>query len=380
MKGPAVPQTAQGRWYVSQHKQTSSAAFDLGCRIYLALLGQQSPLWKDVNENDFFIFTRALEKYQRYLSLTATAQEPTEAAAAVKEAGELTGILSSRKSSFAYAHKLAAYIHREQGRLAEAKVALEEYLRLLKDQEQPTDDEARELLASLQQRLPTVAAVETATVDAPRGKVRPLKPGTSISVGNRGPGTITCFVKDSDGINYLLSADHVLVGTIGDRVLQPGSYDGGSASDAVATLSRIDVKKTSGRIIAAAGLAKIDNAQQFSNEIPGIGKITGIAIIDSSSMAQGTKIRTLGRTSGLKESVIRENYVDIEIHSATTNEFEGYSGMIRTPPFSEAGDSGAPVVTEDGRLIGFVYAGSSDATIVMPIEPVLRALNVSLID
>lgn len=45
---------------------------------------------------------------------------------------------------------------------------------------------------------------------------------------------------------------------------------------------------------------------------------------------------------------------------------------------SSPGDSGAPVVTEDGKLVGLLFAGANDQTFVMPIQPILAALKVEL--
>jgi hypothetical protein len=54
-------------------------------------------------------------------------------------------------------------------------------------------------------------------------------------------------------------------------------------------------------------------------------------------------------------------------------------GVIETTSISGAGDSGAPVVTEDGKLVGMVYAGSGTTSIVIPIGPILDALDVELV-
>ncbi len=55
-----------------------------------------------------------------------------------------------------------------------------------------------------------------------------------------------------------------------------------------------------------------------------------------------------------------------------------FSGLISTTPMSQPGDSGAPVLTADGRLVGYVFAGSHQETYLMPAVAVLKALGVTL--
>jgi hypothetical protein len=42
------------------------------------------------------------------------------------------------------------------------------------------------------------------------------------------------------------------------------------------------------------------------------------------------------------------------------------------------GDSGAPVVNDRDELVAMVYAGSAASTMIIPIEPILQAFNVTL--
>ncbi len=86
-----------------------------------------------------------------------------------------------------------------------------------------------------------------------------------------------------------------------------------------------------------------------------------------------------GRTSRVREGTVRAIRMDQLIALGDANvEHYRFTGLIEMTPVSAAGDSGAPVVTTEGKLVGFVFAGSEESTIVMPIGPVLRALNVEL--
>ena len=47
--------------------------------------------------------------------------------------------------------------------------------------------------------------------------------------------------------------------------------------------------------------------------------------------------------------------------------------------FTEGGDSGSPVVNEDGRLLGIAFAGSATVSLILPIQPMLSELGLSLV-
>lgn len=63
-----------------------------------------------------------------------------------------------------------------------------------------------------------------------------------------------------------------------------------------------------------------------------------------------------------------------------------FDNLIKTSLASQKGDSGSPVVDQDGGLVGYVIADTSDAksrtsadcTLIQPIRPVLKSLGCSL--
>ena len=81
-----------------------------------------------------------------------------------------------------------------------------------------------------------------------RSKMRPAQPGCSIGHGNITAGTFGALVKDNKTQELLiLSNNHVLANAtdgedgrakLGDMILQPGPYDGGSRDDAIGVLHR----------------------------------------------------------------------------------------------------------------------------------------------
>ena len=80
------------------------------------------------------------------------------------------------------------------------------------------------------------------------GKLRPAKPGISIGHQQITAGTLGALVRDNDtGEVLILSNNHVLANStnghdgraaLGDMILQPGPYDGGTQDDAIAVLHR----------------------------------------------------------------------------------------------------------------------------------------------
>ena len=73
----------------------------------------------------------------------------------------------------------------------------------------------------------------------PRERQRPPMPGISIGHPDVTAGTFGCVVK-RNGSKYILSNNHVISNTnnasVGDKIYQPGIYDGGISSDGIAVL------------------------------------------------------------------------------------------------------------------------------------------------
>src|SRR6266508_3563772 len=86
--------------------------------------------------------------------------------------------------------------------------------------------------------------IETGKIFAlqdPTQKMRPARPGVSIGHYQITAGTLGCLVQRNGQI-YILSNNHVLAnsnaGQLGDAILQPGPYDGGTSADQIGTLEQ----------------------------------------------------------------------------------------------------------------------------------------------
>jgi hypothetical protein len=209
-----------------------------------------------------------------------------------------------------------------------------------------------------------------------RGRIRPVQPGYSAGMARGGSGTICCLVREPGGnAVYVLSADHVFAGKPGDAVLQPSGIDGGRSADRIALLSRKTPLRDDGPNVAAGAIARLDPGVQYSQVVPGIGPIRGVA----DSVKPGDLLRAVSRTSQFAAATVLKTGSRVELALDSSGRPVPFEGLIETSQFSEGGDSGAPVLTSGNRLVGIVFAGSPRASIVMPIQPVLKALGVELV-
>ena len=357
-------------WQFAMTGETSDASFALACRIYRMLASSTSDVFSRISDEDFVRFNKAFALYQRYVESQLLGEQAAEA---LSEAGDIVQSLVARKIAFPHLYKLAAYIFQEQSRVSDAARAASQYLAML-SRESITDDDTSyvEELAAAKS-----IAIRDAVALRLQARKRPVQGGMSVGSTEAAAGTICCIVRDSSGARYILSAEHILAGPPGTTVYQPGRHDGGSEADRIGEVERSIPLSRDKANFSAGAIARLAEGINADPAIAGIGHLEGTA----TSVSQGTKIRIVGRTTGLAEGTVTAVNVSLKIPTPVDGSFEPtlFDRMILTTPISRGGDSGAPVVTEDNRLIGLVYAGSSEVTVVMPIEPILEALRVELV-
>jgi hypothetical protein len=246
----------------------------------------------------------------------------------------------------------------------------------------------------------------------PTGRFRPAPGGVSVGHELITAGTLGCWVKKNDK-HYILSNNHVLANSndanIGDRILQPGPYDGGTVSnDQIATLSEfIEIKfnetvnpcqfangaaavlnflarmigsrsrMKSVRTQAAENLVDCAIAEPLDpndvrNEILNIGNILGI---EDATLGMGLKKG--GRTTGFTTGSVQQIDVTSQV-SYGTNKTGIFVDQLMAGAMSQGGDSGSAVLNNDNKIVGLLFAGSSNSTIINRIQNVFQALNVSL--
>lgn len=248
-------------------------------------------------------------------------------------------------------------------------------------------------------------------------KARPARPGMSIGHFKVTAGTFGAVVKDEKtGEPLILSNNHVLANAtdgrdgksaVGDPILQPGTYDGGSMSDVIANLERFVpisksgsedrcpiargieraanmvlkvvkpnyrlhlVKTGHSRNLIDAAVAKPVKSEYISQDIFDLGRIKGTV-----EPRIGMTVKKSGRTSGITESSVKALDVMLKVMLGPSEEAAFYE-QILTGPMAQPGDSGSIVVDENMNAVGLLFAGSDQATIINPIANVMKLLKIT---
>jgi hypothetical protein len=232
-------------------------------------------------------------------------------------------------------------------------------------------------------------------------RIRPAEGGYSVGHIKITAGTIATCVYDilpeggatppRHGIGiprqyYILSNNHVLANSndanLGDPVLQPGPFDGGTdPADRIARLSRFvpitfdpPVPRAQHNNLVDAAIAA-GEFHDLDREIYWVGYVRGWR--RKSGVRVGDLVQKTGRTT---------NYTIGRITTINATVDVGYGGgrvarfrdQIITTNMSAGGDSGSLVTTLDNVAVGLLYAGSSVATILNQIENVRNLLRVEV--
>jgi len=247
---------------------------------------------------------------------------------------------------------------------------------------------------------------------SPTERFRPAPGGVSIGHRDITAGTLGCLVKKKGKV-FILSNNHVLANSneakIGDPILQPGPHDGGRLpEDHIANLeafvtisfvggpSGCPIARGTARVFNAlaraagsyarlgaiseqvtenlvdAALARPLDERDVSDQILGIGSIEGWA-----TAALGIAVKKSGRTTGLSTGEIQQIDVTVNVQYGA-GRIARFTDQLLAGPMSQGGDSGSAVLDRDNRLVGLLFAGSENSTIINRIENVFSALGVGL--
>ena len=212
---------------------------------------------------------------------------------------------------------------------------------------------------------------------------------------------------------FVLSNNHVLANSNdaqrGDAILQPGPHDGGKfpddqianledfvpvsfleqpsecrlASGVVAVLNAVcwsigsktryrsvNLQAIGNRVDAA--IARPLQPAQVKSEILEIGSIAGLG-----SGSLGLAIKKSGRTTGLTTGEITQVDVSANVQYGP-GRLARFTDQLMAGPMSQGGDSGSAVLDSNNRLVGLLFAGSENSTIINRIEHVFSELRLSL--
>jgi hypothetical protein len=219
-----------------------------------------------------------------------------------------------------------------------------------------------------------------------RSRCRPLVIGCSVAHVTATAGTLSFMAKhNKTNSTVLVSNSHVFAHSgsakVGDGITQPGRIDG-TAEPVAALLDFVPLKADGSNLVDAAMAVADPSVDLQPGSIPGIGTFT----FTGGDVLPNMNVTKVGRTSGLTRGVITavevdHVLVDTEIGTMT---FDGQIEMRGTEhAFSQPGDSGSLVVTDQGQAIGIVFCGNEFAnnglsiTYANPLPKVMDALNLS---
>ena len=211
---------------------------------------------------------------------------------------------------------------------------------------------------------------------------RPVPIGVSTGHPDITAGTIGARVTDGTNV-YALSNNHVYANqnaaSIGDAVIQPGTYDGGSSpTDDIGTLSDFEpiVFSTSANNVIDAAIA-LSSTTNLGNATPSDGY--GLPSATTLEAVVGMNVMKYGRTTGQTKSQISAINATLNVgYGSGTARFVGQV-IISGGQFSAGGDSGSLIVTEIGsNPVALLFAGSQTTTVGNPINAVLARFGVTI--
>jgi hypothetical protein len=177
---------------------------------------------------------------------------------------------------------------------------------------------------------------------------RPLLIGCSVGHVNITAGTLGAFaMPNHDDHILMLSNNHVLanedLAEIGDAIVQPGRFDGGTApADVVATLTRFVALQTSGNLVDAAVARLVPGIDCDRSTLTGDGMLTGVRPVpiqpDERVLKVGrTTVLTRGRVTAVELDNVVVEYDRGLLSFDDQIEIEGAD----EDAFSAGGDSGS---------------------------------------
>jgi hypothetical protein len=231
---------------------------------------------------------------------------------------------------------------------------------------------------------------------------RPLERGFSISPLNYGSsGTIGCFVEKRDKSDefFLLSCTHVLAPSNNPHT-QPLIVHPGGSSLAVDQVALLDLATFTPLINTSIGtannsmdaaLAKLicpETIERISSVRATRHYYTEKELSMLVNRRGNTRVFKIGGRTGSTSGYINREKIELPLrYRVGVSSY--YKGIFtvdsdRNQPFSLGGDSGSLVYDEDERAIGLVFAGTinpiiTHTTYILPIERVLKDLNINLI-
>lgn len=226
-------------------------------------------------------------------------------------------------------------------------------------------------------------------------RVRPVPSGVSVSNINGTAGSAGCLVLNSALNRYLLSCAHTIgrytavgtytveYGVIGDSVVQPGIYDGGSTTEDIigtvantCTLNRGSYSATNPNYIDAMLCDPVLD-HYISDEI--IDFVAARKYRTISAADVGRAVAIVGRSTGYATGTITGISGLVSISYPFGNAY--FDNQIVTSAMGEAGDSGALLVDlVTNEVLGMLIAGNASLNIFNRMSVIFSTLSLSFGD
>jgi hypothetical protein len=249
----------------------------------------------------------------------------------------------------------------------------------------------------------------------PTDRIRPALGGISIGHKNITAGTFGCLVKDGFHDIFILSNNHVLANSnnaeADDAILQPGPHDGGKeATDTIARLADwvpivfdgdtgppiddgCDLQSWLDWLLNLFGGKE---AEEFEDEeddsrvnffdaalarpVNDVDVTTGFLGLDQKILGVGTvnldmPLTKSGRTTGVTSDKVLQMDATVKVQYGE-GKVATFVNQFVAGPMSQGGDSGSAILNVNSELVGLLFAGSEEFTIISPIQPILETLAV----
>ena len=217
-----------------------------------------------------------------------------------------------------------------------------------------------------------------------KGRIRPVEGGYSVGHYRITAGTMATAVYDRSpfpGIPrryYMLSNNHVLANSnnarIGDPILQPGPYDGGTyPRDLVARLYRFVPIRFDGSCNYVDAAIAVGEFHDLDREVYWIGYVKGVATVGVNTIVQKT-----GRTTSYTTGRVTAINATVNVNYGS-NRVGRMCRQIVTTNMSAGGDSGSLLCDMNERAVGLLFAGSSSVTIHNDIRYVQVLLGIRVV-
>jgi hypothetical protein len=243
--------------------------------------------------------------------------------------------------------------------------------------------------------------IQAATPQSLAKRIRPAEGGWSVGHVDITAGTLgTCVYEilpegktspPEHGIGipgryFILSNNHVLANSnaasVGDAILQPGPYDGGTQpEDRIAELTRFipitfdpPTPKDQHQNLVDAAIAEGD-FRELDRQLYWIGGVRGWR--RAAEVTVGLAVQKTGRTTNYTTGRITAINATVDVGYGE-GRVARFRDQIITTAMSAGGDSGSLVTTLDNVAVGLLFAGSSVATILNQIENVRSLMRVEV--